>query len=238
MIQCDMGYLPYFDFGGREYHFGGHVVVVCGFDGPTRQVLVADRDGAHPVPMDALSQARGSTHQPFPPHNTWYSFDFSDKRQPAAQEVCQAIAEQAQGMLEPPISNFGVAGIRTAARRVLKWPETMSEDALRGTLFNAYVFIDATGGTGGGIFRTMFSRFLREAAEATGDVRLDESADEFQCIGDAWQRVAETFRRAAEVDAPAAVLPETTAPLLELADREEAAWTRLRQLVAAEVTRL
>jgi hypothetical protein len=28
MIQCDMGFLPYFDFGGEEYHFGGHVVVV------------------------------------------------------------------------------------------------------------------------------------------------------------------------------------------------------------------
>ena len=30
MIQCDMGFLPYFDFGGEEYHFGGHAVVVCG----------------------------------------------------------------------------------------------------------------------------------------------------------------------------------------------------------------
>lgn len=63
-------------------------------------------------------------------------------------------------------------------------------------------------------------------------------ADEFQRIGDAWQRVAETFRQAAEVEAPASVLPETTVPLLELADREEAAWTRLRQLVAAEETRV
>jgi len=238
MMQCDMGYLPYFDFGGREYHFGGHVVVVCGFDGPARRVLVADRDGAHPVSMGALSQARGSTHQPFPPCNTWYSFDFSGKRQPTAQEVRQAIAEQAQGMLEPPISNFGVAGIRTAAKRLLKWPDAMPEDALRATLFNAYMFIDATGGTGGGIFRTMFSRFLREAAGITTDVRLNESADEFRRIGDAWQRMAETFRQAAEVEAPASMLPETTAPLLELADREEAAWTRLRQLVVAEETRV
>ena len=44
MIQCDMGFLPYFDFGGEEYHFGGHVVVVCGYDPDGDQVLVADRD--------------------------------------------------------------------------------------------------------------------------------------------------------------------------------------------------
>ena len=42
MIQCDMGFLPYFDFGGEEYHFGGHVVVVCGYDAHTEQVLVAE----------------------------------------------------------------------------------------------------------------------------------------------------------------------------------------------------
>ena len=32
MIMCDMGYLPYMDFGGEEYHFGAHAVVICGYD--------------------------------------------------------------------------------------------------------------------------------------------------------------------------------------------------------------
>lgn len=77
MIQCDMGYLPYLDFGGEEYHFGGHVVVVCGYDPETDQVLIADRDEElHPTSMAALEQARGSTHKPFPPKNRWYTFDF------------------------------------------------------------------------------------------------------------------------------------------------------------------
>ena len=62
MIYCDMGFLPYFDFGDKEYHFGGHAVVVCGYDAETRQALIADRDGElHPVSMDALEKARGST---------------------------------------------------------------------------------------------------------------------------------------------------------------------------------
>ncbi|MCK4473540.1 MAG: BtrH N-terminal domain-containing protein, partial [Anaerolineae bacterium] len=232
MIQCDMGFLPYFDFGDKEYHFGGHAIVVAGYDSKTHRVLVADRNGElHPVSMDDLEKARGSTYKPFPPKHKWYTFDFNQKRQPSADEVRQAIAEQSRGMLEPPISNLGVKGIRKAAKRALKWPDQMDKDELRFTLFNTFIFIDATGGTGGGIFRYMFSRFLREAAEITGDARLNESADAFQHIGDRWQEVAAIFKRGWETDDPAAVLPETTAPLMEIANLEETAWARLRELV-------
>ncbi len=230
MIYCDMGFLPYFDFGDSDYHFGGHAVVVCGYDAETHQVLIADRDGVYPVSMEDLAKARGSKYKPFPPMHKWYTFDFSNKRQPTADEVREAIAEQAKAMLEPPISNIGVKGIRKAAKRALKWPDQMDEDELRFTLFNTFVFIDATGGTGGGIFRYMFSRFLREAAAITGDARLNESADAFQHIGDRWQEVAAIFKQGWEADDPAAVLPETTAPLMEIADLEEVAWGRLREL--------
>jgi hypothetical protein len=231
MIYCDMGFLPYFDFGDSDYHFGGHAVVICGYDAETRQVLIADRDGVYPVSMEDLAKARGSKYKPFPPKHKWYTFDFSHKRQPTADEVRQAIDEQTKGMLEPPISNIGVKGIRKAAKRALKWPDQMDKDELRFALFNTFIFIDATGGTGGGIFRYMFSRFLREAAQITGDARLNESAAAFQHIGDQWQEVAAIFKGGWETDDPAAVLPETTAPLMEIADLEETAWGRLRELV-------
>jgi hypothetical protein len=232
MIQCDMGFLPYFDFGDIDYHFGWHVVVVCGLDREARQVLVADRDEAlHPVSMERLALARGSKHQPFPPAHKWWAFDFSHKRLPTAAEVRQAIREQAQSMLAPPISNVGVRGIRKAAQAAPLWPGQMSEEELRTTLFNSFLFIDAAGGTGGGIFRYMFSRFLREAAEITADARLEQSADVFRQIGDCWQEVAALFREAWQAPDPAAALPQVTAPMLAIADLEEAAWADLRGLV-------
>ena len=56
MLQVDMGFLPYFDFDGQEYHFGGHLVVAAGYDLSTRVVLIADRDlELHPVPWDELA---------------------------------------------------------------------------------------------------------------------------------------------------------------------------------------
>lgn len=230
MLQVDMGFLPYFDFGGTEYHFGGHAVVACGYDPDARQVLIADREKElHPVSLDDLAKARGSKFKPFPPANKWYTFDFSRKRRPTAEEVRQAIAEQARTMLNPPIANFGVKGIRKAGHMVPKWPGAMSEQELRWSLFNTYIFICPAGGTGGGAFRYMFSRFLREAAEIAGDARLGDGADEFKRIGDEWEKLGEWFRQASEAPDPASLMGECAAPFGALADAEEAAWTRLAE---------
>lgn len=49
-----MGYPPYFDFGGQEFHFGYHVVLACGYNPETRLVLIADRDEVlHPVLIES-----------------------------------------------------------------------------------------------------------------------------------------------------------------------------------------
>jgi hypothetical protein len=230
MVQCDMGFLPYFDFGGEEYHFGGHVVVACGYDPETDRVLIADRDGEpQPVSMADLEKARGSTYKPFPPKNRWYTFDFTDKRQPSATEVHQAITEQAELMLNPPIRNLGIKGIRKAAQMVPKWPDTMDADELRMALFNAYIFVSAVGGTGGGCFRYMFSRFLREASKIAEDPRLEEGSASFQHIGNQWEVLGEWFLKTSEAAGAASRLGECRAALNTLADLEESAWMQLRE---------
>jgi len=228
MLQVDMGFLPYFDFDGQEYHFGGHVVVACGYDTTTNEVLVADRDEPlHLVPLPELDKARSSTYKPFPPHNLWYTFDFSHKRLPNPAEVRQAIHAQASLMLQPPISNLGVKGIRKAAVQIPYWHQSMSVNDIRGSLFNAYIFISPVGGSGGGNFRFMFSRFLGEAAEITEDPRFSDSAGEFLDIARLWEALGEWFLQASKVPQLESILGECTAPLNELAQLEEKAWNNL-----------
>ncbi len=224
--------MPYFDFGGEEYHFGGHAVVACGYDAASDTVLIADRDGVYPVPMADLAQARGSTFQPFPPKNRWYMMDFSGKRPPRPEEAIQAICETAVPMLNPPISNMGTKGIRKTAKMVGKWPDLLTADELKWTLFNGYIFISAIGGSGGGAFRYMYSRFLRETAVLTADPRFNNCADEFQHIGDAWEAIANRFRELSETAVPGKYLTELVTPLQHLADLEHAAWQNL-QLISA-----
>lgn len=230
MIQVDMGFLPYLGLP-EDYHFGGHAVVVAGLDVDRRQALIADRDaGLHPTSLDDLALARGSKHQPFPPRNTWYNFDFSGFRQPTADDVWAAIDEVLITMLKPPISNLGIKGIRKAAKRILKWPSVLDKDQLRRTSFNTFIFIDATGGTGGGIFRYMYARFLKAAAEITSELRLDAVGDSLHRIGDRWQEVAAIFEQALAVDDPATDLPEISDRFLQIADLEEQAWLQLQEL--------
>jgi hypothetical protein len=232
MINVDMGFLPYFDHLPEDFHFGGHAIVVGGYDPETREVLVADRDQAlHPVPWEDLVKARGSKYKPFPPMNMWFTFDFSKKRQPTSEEICEAIGEVCTTMLEGPISNIGVRGIRKAAKKVMEWPTIMNEEELSWSCFNTYIFIDAEGGTGGGIFRYMYGRFLEEAAGILGMKRLSQIGEDLRVIGDKWQEVAAIFKRGSKAKDPTSVLPETTEPLLEIAVLEEESWRRLREII-------
>jgi hypothetical protein len=228
MLQVDMGFLPYFDFGGEEYHFGGHLIVACGYDSTSGTVLIADRDAElHPVSLEALAQARGSQHQPFPPKHAWYTFDFTHKRGPSAEEIFTAIVHQVRSMLTPPISNFGVPGIRKTAKRVITWPEVLTEKELRNTLFNTYIFISPVGGSGGGLFRYMFNRFLIEAADLTGCAALAEIAPEFQAAGDRWETFGHWCQQLAEAPDPRLHLSEAVPQLHNIAAQENHAWTQL-----------
>lgn len=230
MVYLDMGFLPYADLP-EGYHFGGHTVAVVGYDPDNHMVLAGDRDETfHPISLDTLEEARGSTFKPFPPQHRWYSFDFGSAHPPTAEGVWDSIRDVTRSMLEPPISNFGVKGIRKAAKQTLNWAGVLDDEALRRTCFTTSIFIDATGGTGGGIFRYMYGRYLAEAAGITGESRLEKIGDGFGHVGDDWEEVAASFREAAEAEDPAAMLEEVVAPMFDIADKEESLWEELAAL--------
>ena len=235
MLILDMGYLPYFDFGGQEFHFGYHAVVACGYDAETRQVLIADRDAElHAVPLQDLARARGSKYQPFPPHHAWYSFDFSHMHQPEPGEMLIAIHQCARGMLEPPISNFGVKGINKASQMVQRWSEVLGEKGLREACINTTIMIDARGGTGGGLFRYMYGRFLEEAADLIGEEEFRQAGVRMQAIGDSWETIAHLFEQAYHTDKPVEMLDHISPLLYQIGIREEEVWKDLHRLVGGD----
>ena len=196
MVYGDMGFLPWFDLP-EGYHFGGHTFVVCGFDGKDK-CLASDMDQKmsglkkgfyYPISLNELREARSSPHKPFPAKNAYLEFDFKGFHSPITEDVYSAIRQTIESELNPPIKNIGIKGIRHTAKEIMKWPDMFEEKELRMNLFTLYVFIEI-GGTGGGCFRYMYSRFLEESAKTTGNndllrasARIHESGKMFSEVG-------------------------------------------------------
>lgn len=200
MLFGDMGYLPWFKFP-EEYHFGGHTFVICGYDGK-ETFLASDLESQsaglkkgfyHQITSEQLNKARNSPHKPFPPKNTSLDFDFTGFHPPTKENIYSAIKQNVSELLEPPIKNLGVKGIRHTAKEILLWPKIFDQNELIMNLFNLYIFIEI-GGTGGGCFRHMYARFLQEASEITGNKNLLNIAGKFWKSGELFTEISLLFK--------------------------------------------
>jgi hypothetical protein len=235
MLGGDMGFLPWFDFP-EDYHFGGHAFVVCGYDGD-KTVLASDMDphmaglktGFYsPISLEQLSKARSSPFKPFPPKNLRFEFDFTGFRNPGPAQIVSSIEQTIDAHLNPPIKNFGVEGMRHTATQLLKWPAMFNEKELRMNLFNLYVFIEI-GGTGGGCFRFMYSRFLDEGAKTTGISALAKAAQRFDESGRMFSSVGLMFKDAKKISDLEEKIQAASDEFREIAAHEEETYRFLKK---------
>jgi len=162
-VFVDMPYLPYLALP-EVAHFGGHAVVVYGLDEEENKVYISDRgNGPVTASIEELKKARSSKFPPFPAKNKLLKIKYPSKIANLEKGIQDAIQDCLSNMLNPPIRNIGLAGIKKWADIVPNWPHQFKGMNLLGALFNVYIFIEI-GGTGGGSFRYMYSRFLKEAA--------------------------------------------------------------------------
>lgn len=227
MVYGDMGFLPWFDLPAG-YHFGGHTFVVCGYNGKN-SVLASDMDQKasglkkgfyHPITLEQLRRARNSPYKPFPPKNTYLEFDFGAYHPPRDKDIYSSINQTVDSILNPPISNFGVKGIRRSANEVTKWPNIFKDKELRMNLFTVYIFIEI-GGTGGGCFRYMYSRFLREAVAITSNKALEKAASMIFESGKLFSDLGLLFKDAETATNLVERIREAKEKFITIADKEE-----------------
>jgi len=237
LLGADMGFLPWFDLPA-DYHFGGHTFVACGFDGD-QTVLGSDIDqkgtgikkGFYaPITLEQLSKARNSTFKPFPPKNLWLDFDFSSFRAPGAKQIGESITQTVDAHLNPPIKNFGVSGMRHTAAQLLKWPSLFNDHELRMNLFNLYIFIEI-GGTGGGCFRSMYARFLDEAAAIARKPALAEAAESLRDSAHRFTEIALLFQDAVTANDLRDRIQIAADTFRQIADLEERTYQQLQKHV-------
>ena len=101
---------------------------------------------------------------------------------------------------------------------------------LRMNLFSLYVFIEI-GGTGGGCFRIMYSRFLDEATALIGDKRLEDSAKRIHRAGEIFSRIGKLFKNTEKAVDLNTRIVEASRLLGEVADLEEHVYNDLSEHV-------
>jgi len=219
MITVDMPQLKYLGLP-EQAHFGGHCVVIAGLDEDKGIAYIADTmfEGLQTATLRELEEARSSTFKPFPPENKWVTLEFPSKLRPIEVAIRKAINKTAWSMLYPSIKNLGVKGINHFASEIVKWPKLFSpeNESLRQLYEMSYIMMEEDG-TGGGLFRYLYSRFLKEAGELLNNKELINLSQRYHQIGLKWTTIAKLIR---ETPKNAANVHEARKILLEVA-REE-----------------
>lgn len=186
-LTTNIYWLSYFPHRFR-FQFNGHnIIVLREIDNGFR---VSDPVLEHPVDCltEDLERARFA-HGPLEPHGFMY-YAKSVSLNPDLRSACiKGIKDSCNMMLRIPLPIFGIRGIRSLAKRIIKMPEKIGFHEACRHLANV-VRMQEEVGTGGAGFRFMYAAFLQEAADLFGSDDLAHLSREMTAIGDIWREFA------------------------------------------------
>jgi hypothetical protein len=204
-INVDMAYLPYQQLP-EGFHFGQHAVVVVGYDPEASNVLIADTDfqGLREISLEDLTKARNSSYSRWmDPRNFIYEFTFPEQVPDFMDIIPIAIQRNGQNLLKKSRmmrifgSTSGIDAI-TKFTQDLEKLSTLSNPVLQDRCNEIAGFI-SNYGTGGGLFRLLYSQFLSESAHICSDPSLSKLGEYYKNLGDKWEEVAQTTLRIPEL---------------------------------------
>ncbi len=192
----DMAFLPYFfrddapSPNESAGHFGGHTFVIYGIDENENMIYVSDRfQKPNTLTIDQFMDAHSSTFPPFASKNKKVVINPPTKKFDLKNSIKRAIRDNAELMMNPPISNLGLNGILKFEKMVgttwLKFPP----EKMLFSLYMTYIY-NATGGTGGALGRNMYSTFLEESHEFFQNDNLSKATSLYRQAAKAWDAVA------------------------------------------------
>lgn len=243
LVYVDMPYLDYLNLG-EDSHFGGHAVVIFGYDNETQKFYISDRDNSdnairtpnghiskdyHLVDYKQVEMARNSTHRPFPANNKYLDIKFDDYKQVTSDIIFSAIKETCNNMLNAPAQLLGLNGINKFSNEILKWSK-FDEEKLKIAGITNYFMINADGGTGGGIFRRMYGDFLIQASNITNCEDMKQLGIEYIAISEKWDKIGELMWRLSET-ADKQLLQKMSDIIKEIRTEETDILTKLQQIV-------
>ena len=230
-LQTGVYWLPYFPPALR-FHFNAHNLVVYGKEG--NDYLISDPVIEKPVVCThaELMRARFAKGSLAPKGHMYYLLTQSNQSNMTLAALL-GIREVSRTMLTPFVGLIGVRGIRKLSRHIVQWPTKLGDGkALR--YLGHVIRMQEEIGTGGGGFRFIFSAFLQETADLTGEHRFREISNEMTRIGDRWREFALfSARICKQREKSIHAFSKISSILNECADREEMIFRELKHLAAS-----
>ncbi|MHA2224513.1 MAG: BtrH N-terminal domain-containing protein [Candidatus Hodarchaeales archaeon] len=199
-INMDMAFLRYRDLPD-DFHFGQHTIVVCGYNPEKSSVLISDTQypDIKEISLEDLHAARNHKYnRMMDPLNFIYEFVFPHKKPDLKTVLPEAIRLNGKNLQKKNrivrvlgVTN-GLDAISKFSKSLEKWIN-LPEQVLQERSIEASGYISDYG-TGGGLFRYLYSRFLKEAAEILNDEKLAELSDFYKNLGDRWEKVSNSLK--------------------------------------------
>lgn len=231
-LKLDHYYLEYFP--EKRAHFHAHYATLYAIDG--EHAWLADTKscgGGGRTSLDSLSEAR-SAKGPMSSKNRSITLKTGPgleamrrhltDRLPSAFFV--ALAANARAYCNPPIRNIGYKGVLKTSESVTGWLDNIDNPA---ESLPIIAMLMERAGTGGGLFRKIYGRFLTQGQKVTGVAALGSAATEFDAIAAQWSRVADLIEHAGTSGSRDA-LADASKLIAEISERERLQFAKLETL--------
>jgi hypothetical protein len=232
ILATDLSRLPYWR---SRTPFGGHRVVLAGLELEADRALLADTDRPEleALTLEELDAARASLAPPFgKPGRPWIEvgpLPPGHAPRPLAALAAEALRRQARDLLLDADGVAGISALERFAAELPDWPARAADDRDRARCFRFAAQTIEVRGTGGGLFRRLYARFLREVEAALPRLAPLGLSARMDALADGWTALAGGLARLAEGGGP--VPEQVAAQARALAAGER----RLHEDVAARV---
>ncbi len=199
ILDLSILHLPYFrPYAGEiaNIGFGLHNAVLIGYDDAKREVLLLDHRWSEPqvVSYEDLGKARNRGEGNVSARNAYKAYALCS---PAAQihpDLFFALRLTINRMKHPFAYKMGLAGIKTFHSEIKLLFEKGLYAQKREEIL-AYSYLMEKLGTGGGNFRRMYGRFLKEVAGRIRMPELESAAGIYVRLAKRWKELSVTLGR-------------------------------------------
>ncbi len=173
------------------YSMGGHKAILIGYNEEKNEAVIVENVIEEPVtiPLDAFHMIRASADL-YPSENEWFYIDPPQQIQDISVAIKMAIRKNVQLMKNPAFSLYGtdkewsgLPGLRVWHEEIMKWPSILDKDRLELSIFTAFIQNSISGG---GLFRKMYARFLREADDHLNEPQLVQASNMYRKLAKKW----------------------------------------------------